>query len=196
MQDQFKSLKNFSNLDRFGEDAMYNQKLYAVNIFPYNTLLSQGRINRAVLNFSFRDIDFNKKRALPFFFALELLTKQKCVATLSSKNILYWKLRKGMLVGCKVTLRKKNLNDFFDSLALAIPRMEKYKMISTKMLRSNESAILSISLMEMVFFFQLELGLGINSDVKKMDVHFLFNVLNLEEKIFLLRSKRLPIEFN
>lgn len=89
MQDQFKTLKNFSNLDRFGEDAMYNQKLYAVNIFPYNTLLSQGRINRAVLNFSFRDIDFNKKRALPFFFALELLTKQKCVATLSSKNILY-----------------------------------------------------------------------------------------------------------
>jgi len=100
-----------------------------------------------------------------------------------------------MLVGCKVTLRKKNLNDFFDSLALAIPRMEKYKMISTKMLRSKDSAILSISLMEMVFFFQLELGLGINSDVKKMDVHFLFNVLNLEEKIFLLRSKRLPIEF-
>ena len=100
-----------------------------------------------------------------------------------------------MLVGCKVTLRKKNLNDFFDSLALAIPRMEKYKMISTKMLRSNDSAILSISLMEMVFFFQLELGLGINSDVKKMDIHFLFNVFNLEEKIFLLRSKRLPIEF-
>ena len=89
MQDQFKSLKLFSNLDRFGEDLIYNQKLYAVNIFPYSTLLSQGRINRAVLNFSFRDIDFNKKRALPFFFALELLTKQKCVATLSSKNILY-----------------------------------------------------------------------------------------------------------
>jgi len=195
MQDQFKSLKAFSNLDRFGEDLMYNQKLYAVNIFPYSTLLSQGRINRAVLNFSFRDIDFNKKRALPFFFALELLTKQKCVATLSSKNILYWKLRKGMLVGCKVTLRKKNLNDFFDSLALALPRMEKYKMISAKMLRKNDSSMLSISIMEMVFFFQLELGLGINSDVKKMDVHFLFNVLNLEEKIFLLRSKRLPIEF-
>jgi ribosomal protein L5 len=100
-----------------------------------------------------------------------------------------------MLVGCKVTLRKKNLNDFFDSLALALPRMEKYKMISAKMLRNNDSSMLSISIMEMVFFFQLELGLGINSDVKKMDVHFLFNVLSLEEKIFLLRSKRLPIEF-
>ena len=100
-----------------------------------------------------------------------------------------------MLVGCKVTLRKKNLNDFFDSLALALPRMEKYRSISTRMVRDNSSPTLSISLMEMVFFFQLELGLGINSDVKKMDVHFLFNTLNLEEKIFLLRAKRLPIEF-
>ena len=195
MQDQLKLLKNFSNLNRFGEDETYNQKLYAVNLFPYNTILAQSRINRAVLNFSFRDVDFNKKRALPFFFALELLTKQKCVATLSSKNILAWKLRKGMLVGCKVTLRKKNLNDFFDSLSLALPRMEKYKTISTKMARNNNTPTLSISLIEMVFFFQLELGLGINSDVKKMDIHFLFNTLNLEEKIFLLRTKRLPIEF-
>ena len=100
-----------------------------------------------------------------------------------------------MLVGCKVTLRKKNLNDFFDSLSLALPRMEKYKTISTKMARNNNTPTLSISLIEMVFFFQLELGLGINSDVKKMDIHFLFNTLNLEEKIFLLRTKRLPIEF-
>ena len=88
MEDQIKLLKTFSNLNRFGEDEMYNQKLYAVNLFPYNTILAQSCINRAVLNFSFRDVDFNKKRALPFFFALELLTKQKCVATLSSKNIL------------------------------------------------------------------------------------------------------------
>ena len=88
MQNHLELLKNFSNLDRFGEDMKYNQNLYAVNLFPNNTILSQGRIYRAVLNFSFRDIAFNKKRALPFFFAMELLTKQKCIATLSSKNIL------------------------------------------------------------------------------------------------------------
>ena len=98
-----------------------------------------------------------------------------------------------MLVGCKVTLRKKHLNDFFESLTLAIPRMEKYKTMSTRTLKKNESATLSLSLMEMVFFFQLELGLGINSDVKKMEIHFLFNILNFEEKIFLLRTKRIPI---
>ena len=195
MQNRIELLKKFSNLDRFGEDLKYNQNLYAVNIFPNNTILSRARIYKAVLNFSFRDIDFNKKRALPFFFAMELLTKQKCVATLSSKNILFWKLRKGMLVGCKVTLRKKNLNDFFDTLSLSIPRMEKYKNISLKTLKkSNNSNVFSISIIEMVFFFQLELGLGINSDVKKMDIHILFNIYNSEEKFFLLKSNRIPIE--
>ena len=99
-----------------------------------------------------------------------------------------------MLVGCKVTLRRKNLNEFFDSLALAVPRMEKFKTISSKKIKKNKSNMFSISILEMVFFFQLELGLGINSDVKQMEIHFLFNILTMEEKIFLLRSKQIPIE--
>jgi ribosomal protein L5 len=71
-----------------------------------------------------------------------------------------------MLVGCKVTLRRKNLNEFFDSLALAVPRMEKFKAISTKTLKKSETSLVSLRLAEIVFFFQLELGLGVNSDVK------------------------------
>jgi large subunit ribosomal protein L5 len=195
MQNSFKFIKDFPNLDRFGEDEKYNQKLYTVTLFPYSTFLAKGSVSRVILNFSFRDIDFNKKRTLPFFFAMELLTGQKAVATLSSKNILLWKLRKGMLVGCKVTLRRKNLNEFFDSLALAIPRMEKFKAISTKTLKRSETSLVSLRLAEIVFFFQLELGLGVNSDVKWLDIHFLFNVLTIEEKVFLLRGKRIPVEF-
>jgi len=68
-------LKNFLNLNRFSEDKRYSQKLYLVNLFPYNTILAQSCIHRAVLNFSFRDIDFNKKKTLPFFYAMELLTR-------------------------------------------------------------------------------------------------------------------------
>jgi len=45
-----------------------------------------------------------------------------------------------------------------------------------------------------VFFYPLELGLGINTDVKSIEIHFLFNILSIEEKIFLLTSKRIPIE--
>jgi ribosomal protein L5 len=81
-----------------------------------------------------------------------------------------------MLVGCKVTLRRKNLNEFFDSLALAVPRMEKFKTISSKKIKKNKSNMFSISILE------------------QMEIHFLFNILTIEEKIFLLRTKHIPIE--
>jgi ribosomal protein L5 len=98
------------------------------------------------------------------------------------------------MVGCKVTLRRKNLNNFFETLSLGLPRMEKFKGISILTLRKSEKAMLSLKLTEIVFFFQMELGLGINTDVKSLEIQFLFNILTLEEKIFLIMSKRLPIE--
>jgi ribosomal protein L5 len=194
MQNTNQIIKNYPNIDRFGEDLRYNQNLYAVTLFPNGTFLAKSSISRVILNFSFRDIDFNKKRVLPFFFAMELLTGQKCVVTSSSKNILFWKIRKGVMVGCKVTLRRKNLNNFFETLSLGLPRMEKFKGISILTLRKSEKAMLSLKLTEIVFFFQMELGLGINTDVKSLEIQFLFNILTLEEKIFLIMSKRLPIE--
>lgn len=193
MQTQQQILNNFPTIDRFGEDAKYNQRLYAVTLFPYNTELSKANLYRIVLNFSFREINFNKKQALPFFLALELLTRQKCIVTLSSKNVLFWKLRKGMLVGCKVTLRNKNLEDFFDSLAIVMPRMEKFKPTLGHILKHKKAPTVSLSLVELIFFYPFELGLGVNTNVTKVDLHFLFNILTPEEKIFLLTSKRIPI---
>ena len=81
-------LNNFPILDRFEEDTKYNQRLYGVTLFPYRAELSRANLYRVILNFSFKNISFNKKQALPFFLALELLTRQKCVVTLSSKNVL------------------------------------------------------------------------------------------------------------
>ena len=57
------------------------------SIFPYTNLHTRGSIKRLVLNFSFKEINFSKKKALPFFLAVELLTRQKCIATLSSRNL-------------------------------------------------------------------------------------------------------------
>jgi hypothetical protein len=74
---------------RFKENKKYNEHLNAITLFPYNNIYQQGTFYRTILNFSFKDLDFNKKRVLPFFLAMELLTNQKCVATLSSKNILF-----------------------------------------------------------------------------------------------------------
>jgi hypothetical protein len=45
----------------------------------------------------------------------------------------------------------------------------------------------------LLFFYPIELGLGINSEVRKVDITFIFNTWSWEEKIFLLTSKKIPI---
>ncbi len=196
MEINIKNKKQNLNILRFKEHKWYNQKLHAVTLFPYNNIHKEGKFYKMILNFTFKDLEFNKKKVLPFFLAVELLTNQKCIATLSSKNVLIWKLRKGMLVGCKVTLRNEILEDFFDSLLLASPRMERYtliKIINKKM--KEKSNFFLIKLSELLFFYPIELGLGINSQVRKVELNFVFNTLSIEEKIFLLTSKKIPINF-
>lgn len=80
---------------------------------------------RVTLSFGLRAIGFSKKASLPFFLALELRTGQKAIATLARKQRLAWKIRKGALLGCTVTLRGTGLASFRESLQQALPRMEK-----------------------------------------------------------------------
>lgn len=191
-----KTIKIYNSLVRFDEDRIYQRDLLSSTVFPYLHLYIQAKIFNGILNFSLKEVAFNKKRALVFFLALELITNQKCVATLSSKNVLAWKLRKGALVGCKVTLRKKNLASFLDSLALAIPRMENFKSLSliNKINSNNNFKAIQkrgFGLNELVMFHSIELGLGINTEVRKMDVQFAFSSENILEHIFLLTSVQL-----
>ncbi len=83
-----KKLVKFAHLQRYNEEYQYQTNLISATMFPYMHLQTQVNYRELQLNFSFKDIEFNKKRALAFFMGLELLTNQKCVATLSAKNVL------------------------------------------------------------------------------------------------------------
>lgn len=191
-------LKRYANLIRFEEDRVYQQNLLSTTIFPYLHLYTQVKFFKGTLNFSLKEVEFNKKKALAFFLALELLTNQKCVATLSSKNVLAWKLRKGALVGCKVTLRKRNLAEFLDNFALAFPRMENFKGVSYNKtvkttLRKKGLEYKGLALTELVMFYPIELGLGINTEVRKGDLQFSFNSYDSLEQIFLLTTSKIIV---
>ena len=186
--------QSYLNINRFKEYQKSTHKINNITMFSYGNIYLLANFYSIILNFSLKNVGFNKKKALSFFLGIEYLTNQKCIATLSSKNILEWKLRKGALVGCKVTLRKKNLYEFLDILTLSLARMEKFTGVQLKNNKKNITNTLGIKLVELILFYPIELGLGINSDVKQMDIYFLFNVFNLEEKLFLLKSKRIPIE--
>ena len=152
--------------------------------------------------FSFRSIQFNKKRALPFFLAIELLTNQKSVASLSNRNIQAWKIRKGSLAGCKGTLRRNSLRGFIDTLSLAITRREKFQPTRNYLVKTTKKAqsisyklepVYVLNLKELVLFYPIELGLGQHPDVRHVGLHFGFSFLCVEEQFFLLRYFKIPI---
>jgi ribosomal protein L5 len=98
--------------------------LHQVTLFPYANTHRRPSLEKATRSFRFRSIEFAKKRSLPFFLAVELLTQQKGIASLSQRNVLKRKIRKGRIVGCRVTLRRASLRSFLDSLGRTLPRRE------------------------------------------------------------------------
>lgn len=74
-------------LSLVSEHSYYNQKLHQRNLFPYITFQNRSNIVYSIISFRFRSIEFSKKRALPFFLAIELLTHRKCIASLSKRNV-------------------------------------------------------------------------------------------------------------
>ena len=93
MQDNSNKLSNKTNFNLtiynsiVSEHITFNQTLHQITLFPYINTFNQAKAFNLILSFRFRSIEFNKKRALPFFLAIELLTNRKCVASLSSRNI-------------------------------------------------------------------------------------------------------------
>lgn len=193
--------RNVEKLTPFHEQRKYNTSLYQTTIFPYEHTHRKSTMERRVLSFRFRPIEFNKKRSLLFFLSLELLTSKKAVAILSSQNIQSWKIRKGRLVACKVTLRKENLFQVRDSFALSFSRREKlsaFPIKSGKKMSNRGNLSLrptEFRFGELVLFYPLELTRGLHPDLQYLHRSVTFNTLSIEERNFLLRSLHLPFLF-
>jgi ribosomal protein L5 len=78
----------YFSLIRFLEYTNHNQKLHNLSIFPQINTKVTPKLSKIVLNFSFNDVQFNKKKVLAFFFSMEVLSNQKPVGTVASTNIL------------------------------------------------------------------------------------------------------------
>ncbi len=209
------TLTSSLNLPAVQDYIKYNQVLHQNTIFPYQNASNRNSIARAILSFRFRSIEFSKKRALPFFLARELLTNRKCVASLSRSNVQAWKIRKGRLVGCKVTLRADTLFNFLDTAAFTFSRREKFQpsrhrlskffkkfnnnkqltiqQIDSQIKAKRSGASYALSVGELVLFYPIELGLGLHPDVQRLVLNFRFTSISVEERFFLLRYTKIPV---
>ena len=106
--------------------------------FNYTNDMQIPKLDKIVLNMGLRDAVAESKKADVAIEALGLIAGQKPVFTKAKKSIANFKLREGMVIGAKVTLRKSRMYDFVDRLiTIALPRVRDFRGISAKSFDGN-----------------------------------------------------------
>jgi len=101
--------------------------------FKYGNPMQVPRLEKIILNIGLGEAINNIKILDSAAEELKMIAGQKPVITRAKKSIAAFKLREGMPIGCKVTLRRKKMYDFFNKLVnVALPRVRDFRGISTK----------------------------------------------------------------
>lgn len=106
---------------------------FLMNEFKYKNVNEVPKLVKIVLNMGLGDVKDNSKSFNTAVDELTLIAGQKPVATKAKKAISNFKVRQGMKIGAKVTLRGTRMYEFFDRLtAIALPRVRDFRGISDK----------------------------------------------------------------
>jgi len=101
--------------------------------FAYKSVMQVPRLEKIVLNVGMGDAHANPKGMEKALEELALITGQSPVRTKARKSIAGFKLREGMVIGCKVTLRGNRMYEFLERLInVALPRVRDFKGLSVK----------------------------------------------------------------
>jgi large subunit ribosomal protein L5 len=122
-------------------DAKYTprmRKLYDETIakamtekFGYKNVMEVPKIAKIVLNMGVGEATQDKKKVEQAAQEMELIAGQKPVVTKAKKSIAQFKLREGMPIGCKVTLRRERMYEFLDRfITIAMPRIRDFRGVN------------------------------------------------------------------
>jgi large subunit ribosomal protein L5 len=104
-----------------------------VKEFSYRNIMQVPKVQKVVLNVGLGEAIQNIKLLDAVQKELSLITGQKAVITKAKKSIASFKLKKGVPIGCKVTLRGDRMYEFLDRLiSLALPRIRDFRGVSGK----------------------------------------------------------------
>ncbi len=99
--------------------------------FKYSSPMQIPKVDKIVLNMGVGEVKDNPKALESAMRDMGIIAGQKPIATVSTKSIAAFKLREGMKIGCKVTLRGDNMYYFLDKLiSLALPRVRDFRGIN------------------------------------------------------------------
>jgi len=153
--------------------------------------LSLPRLDKIVVNMGVGAATQEKKHLETAAEAMSLITGQKPILTISRKAVSAFRLREGMQIGCKVTLRGRKMYEFMDRLiSLALPRVRDFRGVSRKAFDGNGSYSLGLS--EQLVFPEL------NPDkftrVQGMNITFVIKNATDDESRELLTQMGMPFQ--
>ena len=120
---------------------------------------------------------------------LMVVTGQKPVITRAKKSIAGFKLRKGMKIGCKVTLRRKMMYEFLDRLInIALPRVRDFKGLSSRQFDGRGN--FSLGVKEQIIFPEVDYNKI--DKIRGMNIVIITSTIINEEAKFLLQTFNMP----
>ena len=157
--------------------------------FNYSNILQTPRLEEIVVNIGVGENVADSKKINAAVDDLALITGQKPSITKAKKSIAGFKLRKGMNIGCKVTLRKDRMYEFVDRLiTIALPRVRDFKGLSKKSFDGNGNYSLGIK--EQIIF--PEINYDKIDKVRGMDITIITSAKKDSEAIELLKGFNFP----
>ena len=118
-------------MNRLQEKYNNSVKAELVNKFNYKSSMQIPKLEKIVINMGCGDAVANSKVLDDAVEELTLIAGQKPVVTKAKKSIANFKLREGMPIGCKVTLRGERMYQFFDKLvSISLPRVRDFRGVN------------------------------------------------------------------
>ena len=157
--------------------------------FQYKSVMEVPKIVKISINKGIGSAVADKKLVDQGIEELTSITGQKAVATLSKKSISNFKLRDGMPIGAKVTLRNEKMYEFLDRLmSVALPRVRDFRGISDKGFDGRGNYTLGVK--EQIIF--PEISIDKVNRINGMNITFVTTASTDEESLELLRAFGLP----
>lgn len=171
--------------------AMYEKEIRAAlqERFGYKNAMQVPRLTKIVLNMGVGEAVADAKQAVQAAEEMGLITGQKPIITRSKKAEASFKLRAGLAIGCKVTLRKQRMYEFLDRFTtIAMPRIRDFRGVNPKGFDGRGNY--NMGLKEQLIF--PEINYDRISIVRGMDITFVTTAKTDDEARALLESFNFP----
>ena len=170
------------------ENEVKNQM---VEKFGYKSVMQIPTIDKIVINMGIGDAVSNSKVLDEAVAELALITGQKPVITRAKKSNAGFRLREGMPIGCKVTLRGERMYDFLDKLvSVSLPRVRDFRGVSKKSFDGRGNYTLGVK--EQLIFPEIDFD-KVNK-VRGMDIVVVTTANTDEEARELLTQLGMPFQ--